>query len=633
MRTPRHAAVPLVLVLAAGLLTGCGIPGLGGPDPDPVADRLAAALSQRDVSGIRFSGASGSAVQRELEKVVEGMGQVPATVRAGDVDTDGDRATATLTWSWRTGGRPWTSRSPLTLERSGDTWLPVWRPSVVYARLERGARLEATTLLAQRGDIDGAGGTPLVTLRLVDRLGIDKTRVDAAQAMTSARSLARLSGIDATSYAARVRTAGDKAFVEAITFRRNEGPSRAQVQQVPGAVLLAARAPLAPSRTFATALLGRVGSPTAERVKASAGGVRATDQVGIGGLEQRYDDALRGRRGVRINLVGADGSASTVHRTEPVEGQSLRTTLDLNAQDLAQQALAGTTSPSALVAIRPSDGSIVAAASGPASDGQNTATYSRYAPGSTFKVVTSLALLRAGVTPATTVSCAPRVSVEGKVFANYSDYPSSALGRIPFRTAIANSCNTAVIGERARIGSGDLADAAAALGLGVDHDLGFPAYFGQVPKPSTPVEAAADLIGQGKILASPMAMAAVAASVVKGSRVVPHLVSAPGNSSPAMPGSDEAPGKPLTATEATELRSLMRGVVTSGSGKGLLDVPDGPVIAKTGTAEYGESAPLKTHAWMIAGHGDLAVAVFVGDGASGSGTAGPIVERFLRGYR
>jgi cell division protein FtsI/penicillin-binding protein 2 len=55
------------------------------------------------------------------------------------------------------------------------------------------------------------------------------------------------------------------------------------------------------------------------------------------------------------------------------------------------------------------------------------------------------------------------------------------------------------------------------------------------------------------------------------------------------------------------------------------------VLAKTGTAEYGSKLPLRTHAWMIAVHGDLAVAVFVEDGQSGSGTAGPILKQFLLG--
>ena len=58
----------------------------------------------------------------------------------------------------------------------------------------------------------------------------------------------------------------------------------------------------------------------------------------------------------------------------------------------------------------------------------------------------------------------------------------------------------------------------------MDHDLGFPAYFGSVPTPASETEKAASLIGQGKVLASPMAMAAVAASVAQGATVVPRLL-------------------------------------------------------------------------------------------------------------
>jgi cell division protein FtsI/penicillin-binding protein 2 len=74
----------------------------------------------------------------------------------------------------------------------------------------------------------------------------------------------------------------------------------------------------------------------------------------------------------------------------------------------------------------------------------------------------------------------------------------------------------------------------------------------------------------------------------------------------------------------------MRGVVEDGSAAFLADVPGSPVLAKTGTAEFGDGRPPQTHAWMIGVHGDLAVAVFVEVGESGSRTAGPILEEFLR---
>ncbi len=616
----------LALLLGSVLLAGCG-----GPDPQPAADAVAKALGAHDVRNVDFTGPDAKSAQTDLAAIVDGMDAVPSKVSASTVKEDGDTATTTLTWRWDVAGKTWTTRSPMTLKKSGDTWRAVWDRTLVYPRLAKDQALSATTLLATRGDITGAGGAKIVTPRQVIRYGIDKANVTGPEAPIAARKLATLVDIDPAAFAKRVRKAGAKAFVEAITLRAGSPdlPSEAAVQAIGGALMVNTELPLAPTRTFAVPILGTVGQPTADMVRASKGAISATDQVGLSGLQKRYDEQLGGTSGLRIDLVTGDRKTQPeeLFRTDPVSGKPLATTLDIGAQNLAERALAGTTSPAALVAIRPSTGNILAAASGPASKGYNTATFGRYAPGSTFKVVSSLALLRSGVTPTTTVDCPPTVTVDGKRFKNYDDYPSSAVGRIPFRTAIANSCNTAVIGQRDRLKQDTLTDAAAALGVGVDHDLGFPAYFGSAPVAASETEGAADMIGQGKVQASPLTMATVAASVRKGAVVVPRLL--PDVETPAV----DAPTKPLTGTEAEQLRSLMRAVVTDGSGRLLADLPGAPVLAKTGTAEYGDKAPLRTHAWMIAVHGDLAVAVFVEDGQSGSGTAGPILKQFLEGTR
>ena len=161
--------------------------------------------------------------------------------------------------------------------------------------------------------------------------------------------------------------------------------------------------------------------------------------------------------------------------------------------------------------------------------------------------------------------------------------------------------------------------------MGVDHDLGFPAYFGNVVPPTSETTKAADMIGQGQILASPMTMATVMASVVAGHTVVPQLVTSvsPAKTSP----------QPLSPAQDATLRQLLRGVVLTGTGIGLRDVPGPPVIAKTGTAEFDHGRKRLTHAWMIAGQGDLAVCAFVDVGQTGAGTAGPLLEQFLRGAR
>ena len=99
------------------------------------------------------------------------------------------------------------------------------------------------------------------------------------------------------------------------------------------------------------------------------------------------------------------------------------------------------------------------------------------------------------------------------------------------------------------------------MGIGLDHDLGFPAYFGSVEPAASETEAAAQLIGQGTILASPMVMAAVIGSAQKGGLVIPRMVDGVEVSAP-----DGA--QPLTAAEAGQLKGMLRGVVTSGSGVG-----------------------------------------------------------------
>jgi cell division protein FtsI/penicillin-binding protein 2 len=474
----------------------------------------------------------------------------------------------------------------------------------------------------------------LVTNRQVRVIGIDKTKVPAAQAATSAAALAKVVGVDSAAYVARVRAAGAKAFVEALTLRLADSRAlQPRIVAVPGAVLIEDTLPLAPVRGFAAPILGRVGEATKEIVDKSGGTVRPGDRVGTSGLQERYDEQLRGTAGVTIRLVtpaaAADAEATRreLFRSQPQPGTPLRTTLDPTAQQVAETLLARVTPASAVVAIRPSTGDVLAAASGPGGNGQSTATVGHFAPGSTFKVATSLALLRSGVGPASALPCPPRIVVNGKEFTNYSDYPATGLGSIPLTTALANSCNTAFISQHARVSQPALAEAAAALGLGIDQDLGLPAFLGSVPAQAGATEHAASMIGQGKVEASPLAMATVAASVVKGATVVPRLVLLP-DAAPAA-----TPPKPLTAAEAAQLRGLMRDVVQRGSGRLLSDVPPPPVGAKTGTAEYGAATPRRTHGWMIAFRGDLAVAVMVADAVSGSKTAGPILEAFLRRVR
>lgn len=607
--------------MLAALLSAC----TGGPpDPRKAAERLAKGLTKQDLKGVPAV-KGGRIPQADLERIVEGMGSARAKVTVGDIKQDDDKATATLKTSWTFKGADWTYTTPAKLTYEDDEWQVAWSPATVAPDLTADEALRMRTSPADRGDILGAGGEGLVIERRVERIGIDKSRIKADEAESSARALAQLVDINPDRYVKAVKAAGPQAFVVALVVRADSDDtlSSAEIASVPGAAQLGAELPLAPTKGFGQPLLGIVGEATAEVIAKSKGSVTAGDLVGLTGLEQRYDSQLRGAPGVTVEAV-AGSKARELFSSAPRAGKALRTSIDLKLQGSADKILADVKPASAIVAIRPSSGKIVALASGPGGKGADTAATGHYAPGSTFKLVTALAFLRSGLKPTSIVPCTPTVTVDGRTFKNYSDYPSGAIGKIPLSAAIANSCNTAMIATRGKAPQDKLAQAAAALGLGPDLDLGYPAYLGSVPDKAAGTERAASMIGQGKIEASPLAMAVVAASIAHGSRVTPTLLDA----SPTKPAAK--PADPLTGSEAKQLQEMFRGVVTGGSAAFLSDVPGKPVSAKTGTAEYGKDNPPRTHAWMIATQGDLAVAVFVDDGKSGSQTAGPLLEDFLR---
>ncbi|MEP7762907.1 penicillin-binding transpeptidase domain-containing protein [Sanguibacter sp. 25GB23B1] len=622
---PRLVSLALVAVLAGAGLAACGP---DTPAPSVAAEALAAGMASGDLSGVTFDGATTADATAHRTAVIEPLVDATVEVSVGKVALGDEDVTATadLVYEWDLGGTPWSYTTSADLALVEDTWHVAWEPELLVPGLVLGDRLQVTRTPAVRGDINGDGDVALVTERAVTRIGIDKTRLGANQWDDAARLLAPLVTIDVEAYAAKVAAAGEKAYVEAITLRPESPYDWTAIAASPGVLLVEDTMPLAPTREFAAAILGRAGDATAEIVEESGGTVAAGDLVGTSGLQRQYDEQLRGTPGLSVDIVGSDGVVrETAFNQVPVDGEPLRTTLNVDLQSAAETILAGTTVPAAIVAIRPSTGGVLVAASSPGSAGLSTATVGMYAPGSTFKVISSLALLRAGVTPETTLQCPASTVVDGRTFTNFPDYPTDHLGDIPLSDAVAQSCNTAFINASGTVTQAQLVDAAASLGIGLAAQPGPGVFTGVVPAGSTGTEHAASMIGQGKVQASPLTMAGVAASVARGETVRPTFLAqeVPEGEASELP---TVPKTPLTADEAAQLRALMRGVVTDGGGAFLQDVP-GEVAAKTGTAQYGDGST--NHVWMIAIQGDLAVAVFVETGEYGSTTAGPLLEQFL----
>lgn len=623
-RTRFGLHIGAIAPVLAVILASCA----GTPDAQPAADALATALTSRDFNEVHLRGATPRDATLAIGEITESMGEstwsvdVQAVEELPESETERRSVTLEVTWDLQHSDEPWTYTTTAELELVEDDWQVDWSPALLHPDLADGDRLVLSRVPAQRADVLAGDGSPLVSERPVFRIGIDKTMVEPADQPASAEALAELVGVDPERFADRVAESGERAFVEAITLREEDaGETVDRVADIAGARALEDTMLLAPTREFARPILGALGEATAEIIEESDGRVQPGDVVGLSGLQRTYDEILAGTAGVQVDIEPAEGDATTVFEQAPVPGEPVATTLDIDLQMEAERVLADVEPPSAIVAIQPTTGNVLAAASGPGGEGYSTATLGQYAPGSTFKLASALALLRAGHSPDETVECPDTITVNGRRFGNYSDYPSSELGEITLRTAFAQSCNTAFIGLREDVPQADLAAAAIALGIGIEADPSVPAFLGSVPDRADGTEHAASMIGQGNVLASPLAMAGAAASVGAGRTVVPVIVDQ---------DRQEFDGT-LTADEASALAELMTATVENGTGDFLSDVPGEPIGAKTGTAEYGTADAAGTHGWMVAIQGDLAVAVFVEDAESGSASAGPLLEEFLRG--
>ena len=608
------------------------------------ADRVARAWSAGDLGSAGFVAVDASAplpadLGAEHARLAGGLADPAPAVSVTSVDLAGaDEGTATaqldVSFDLAAGhgaaaGSVFAYPTTLRLRRSGDgadaTWAPVWEPALVHPALADGATLVLTRTQPPRADVLGRDGTPVVTETPVVQVGVQPSRTPDPAA--TAAALAAALGVDAAALTTRVQQAAPDAFVDVITLRRSDYDAQRDVlQPLPGTVFRESTLPLAPTRGFARALLGGVGQATAEVIEESGGRYAAGDVAGTSGLQSRYDERLAGRVGVSVRAEGGANAVSTdLLSTDPVPGQSVRTSLVAAVQQAADDTLAGAASPAALVALDTATGEVLAVANSPV-DGGDRALTGRFPPGSTFKVVTTLALLAGGLDPEGTVACTPTYTVDGRSFSNFED---EAFGDVPFRTDFALSCNTAFASLSPRLADDALPTAAAQLGVGTAWATGVDAYAGEVPVAESAVDLAAASFGQGRTLVSPLAMAVAAASVGAGRTVSPAIVLDP--APPAATAAETAPtAAPADPALLTTLGGLMRDVVTSGTATVLAGVPGEPVHAKTGTAEHGSGDPLPTHAWLVGYQGALAFAVFVTEGASGGTVAAPLAADFLR---
>ncbi len=280
-------------------------------------------------------------------------------------------------------------------------------------------------------------------------------------------------------------------------------------------------------------------------------------QIGKIGVEKWMEDTLRGSAGtkrIEVNHVGR--VMRELDRIEGVPGGDLTLTIDVDVQNFVQARLGEESAACVVMDVR--NGDIIAAVSSPSFDpnlfvrGISRADYSlltendhrplankvvqgAYPPGSTFKMVTALAALDAGVIDAeTTVYCPGYHEAGGRKF---HCWKRGGHGTVNLKRSLSESCDVYYYEIAQKVGIDKIAEMGRKLGLGMRHDLPMSAITeGVMPDKAWKLEkqkaewVIGDTInasiGQGFVLTSPLQLAVMTARIAGGSTVKPRIIKA-----------------------------------------------------------------------------------------------------------
>jgi penicillin-binding protein 2 len=429
-----------------------------------------------------------------------------------------------------------------------------------------------------------------------------------------------------------------------------------------------------PAAAHVLGYLGEINQKQLKTFKEQGYGIG--DEIGQYGLERRWEEVLHGQSGGQQVEVDALGRRVRVlHEVTDVPGYTVHLTLDRRLQQTAFEALNG--KQGTIVALDVSNGAILAMASTPAFDPNNFArgikldewraliqdqlrplsnrsTQGQYPPGSTFKIIMSIAGLEEGV-----INPEASISDPGYyVFGNRSfrDWKEGGHGSVNFHRAVVISCDTYFYQLGPKIGIDRIAKWARAFGLGEKSGLAFDdERGGTIPdtawkmkryrQPWFPGETVSVAIGQGYVTVTPLQLANMMAAVANGGKLFrPRIVSkveSVDGASVREYGPELIRTIELKPDTLKRVHAALADAVKVGTG-GMARSPIIEIAGKTGTAQvvemkggYVKSEQLtyfnRDHAWFVSyapvDNPQIAIAVLVEHGGHGGDAAAPMAKK------
>src|ERR1700716_101081 len=562
----------------------------------------------------------------------------------------------------------------------------LWRLQVMqsdyYALAAEKNRIRNVPILAPRGKIlDREGRTIVDNYPSFSALLLrDSSRDLNADAELIASGL----HMDANEVRTRIRRFASMPQYQPIFLKEDITPDElafidAHRNELPELDTIMAHRRLYPRNGFMAHLIGYVVEVTEDMLNQAQFELYSPgDMVGVSGVERQYNTVLMGKNGARRALVNSHGrEVGRLDETPAVPGKQLKLTVDIDLQIAAEEAIGDKNG--AIIAMDPHTGEILAMASRPTFDPNdfavrvsrdewnklvndpdkpllNKAIQAQLAPGSTFKIIMSVAGWQEGIAQSLNVHCNGGAEFYGRRF---GCWVKSGHGAVDLTKAIYQSCDVFFYTLAEKLGIDRIAKYATMFGLGQKTGIDLPQEAtGVMPSEEWKIrtfkqkwfagETISVGIGQGAVAVTPMQLArAIAAISTDGRMVVPHVANPAG-----------LPADYLEVNHYTEVKNIPVdpngwNLITDAMGRVLLPegtapsahVPGIDIAGKTGSAQivslatrakHQNNADLAQNGWFVGvtprRNPDIVVAILFEGGEHGRLAArlvAPIIKTFV----
>ncbi|MGM0410004.1 MAG: penicillin-binding transpeptidase domain-containing protein [Bacillota bacterium] len=534
----------------------------------------------------------------------------------------------------------------MNLERENlINWKINWDHNLVHPTMEKGDEFIKERIVAKRGEIYDQNNNLIAKNGEIIVVGLQPSKIEKEKEFIE--KMKKILKIDEKAVRKSINRYNNSDWFSALknlSLKEYE-ELESQLRPIPGVFFRKKEARVYPYGELTSHITGHIGEVSQEWINENSDmDYRSGDIVGQSALERSFEKTLRGKVGYILYKEDSEGNKNKLMKKEAVKGNDIRTTIDIELQQIIYEELKG--KKGAVVVLEPESGKIIAMYSNPSYDSNqfslgvgaekwlnltndknlamlNRATQGLYPPGSTFKIITAAAALNEKIVDSNSKFIDKgEFKISGNVIRNYQN---EVFEEHNFKEALTHSINTTFAKVALELKKDKFLEYVEKFSFEEKIDFSLRLNNSSVGIINDEVSLAWSALGQGEVLTTPLEMSRIIAIIANnGSEVKPYLIKN---------NKDKAKNEQIiTKKTADELKEMLVNVVKDGTAKNA-KIENIKIAGKTGTAEINDKNE-NTHAWFLGftpvNKPQYAISIFLEKGGVGGKDAAPVFKNILK---